>query len=329
MAKSSTEDRLKRILAMVPWVVAHVGPTVSETCERFACTASELANDIELLYLCGLYPYTPDLLIEAAIVDGRVFIQYADYFSRPLRLTPSEGLTLIAAATTLLATPGTDPTGPLARGLSKLSKVIGGAVDVIDVDLGEVSAETLATLRDAATAREQLRIDYYAFGRDDRTSRVIEPAGVFSTGGQWYVSAYCHLAVDERVFRIDRILGIEMLGRPATGPTIEAKPALFERRAEAGQVRLFLQADAAWVVEQYPVERSEVGPGGTLDVTLAVSEWSWLDRLVLRLGHSAEVIEAPIGWPGVAAAASRVLTRYGSGNTELATEGINGGVRGG
>lgn len=310
MAKASTEERLKRILAMVPWVVAHDGPTVSETCQRFGCSASELANDIELLYLCGLYPYTPDLLIEAAVVDGRVFIHYAEYFSRPLRLTPSEGLSLMAAATTLLATPGTDPSGPLARGLAKLSSAIGGAADSIDVDLGEVSAETLGVLREAVSHRTQVRIDYYAFGRDDRTTRTVEPAGVFSTGGQWYLSAYCHLANDERVFRIDRILHLEALHTPSSGPQVDAKPALFERRAEAGLIRLRLRPEASWVVEQYPLEHSETDADGSVAVTLAVSEWSWLDRLVLRLGPLAEVIEAPAGWTGAPAAAERVLQRY-------------------
>ena len=94
----ATEHRLKRILAMVPWIVAHDGPSVAETCARFGCTAPELMRDIQLLYLCGLYPYTPDLLIEASVVDGRVYVEYADYFSRPLRLTPGEGLGLVAAA---------------------------------------------------------------------------------------------------------------------------------------------------------------------------------------------------------------------------------------
>ena len=310
MARASTEERLKRILAMVPWVVAHDGPTVRETCERFGCTPSELASDIELLYLCGLYPYTPDLLIEAAIVNKRVFIQYADYFSRPLRLTPSEGLSLMAAATTLLATPGTDPDGPLARGLAKLSATIGGAADSIDVDLGEIDADTLALLREAVTSRSQVSIDYYAFGRDDRSTRTIEPAGVFSVGGQWYVSSYCHLAEDERVFRIDRILSVEALNTPATGPAVDAKPVLFERRGEAGTVRFVVPPEASWVIEQYPVEHTTSNPDGSIEVTLAVSEWAWLDRLMLRLGTGATVLEQPPEWAGSRAAAAKVLSRY-------------------
>ncbi len=310
MARATTEERLKRILAMVPWVVAHDGPSVAETCERFGCTPAELASDIELLYLCGLYPYTPDLLIEAAIVNKRVFIQYADYFSRPLRLTPSEGLSLIAAATTLLATPGTDPGGPLARGLAKLSAAIGGAADSIDVDLGEIAPEILAVLREGVAARTQVKIDYYAFGRDDRSTRIIEPAGVFSTGGQWYVSAYCHLAGAERVFRIDRILAVEALQSPFSGPRVDAKPVLFERRGEAGTVRFLVPSEAAWVVEQYPVEAVHTRPDGSIEVTLAVSEWAWLDRLMLRLGTTVTVLEQPTEWAGASAAARKVLSRY-------------------
>ena len=91
MPRVSADDRLRRLLALVPWVAAHDGPTVDEVCTRFGCTEQELVEDLDLLFLCGLYPYTPDVLIETDIADGRVWIRYAEYFSRPLRLTPDEG----------------------------------------------------------------------------------------------------------------------------------------------------------------------------------------------------------------------------------------------
>lgn len=295
---------------MVPWVVAHDGPTVTETCERFGCAPTELAKDIELLYLCGLYPYTPDLLIEAAIVDGRVFIEYADYFSRPLRLTPSEGLSLVAAASTLLAAPGTDPSGPLARGLAKLATVIGGAADAVDIELGDADASTLDDLRAASERREQVEITYYAFGRDDSNIRMIEPSGVFTTGGQWYVSAWCHLARDERLFRVDRIMARRLTGIADTGPTVPETPGLFARRPVGGSVTLVLGAPAFWMLDQYPMENVEELPDGRRRARFAVSEWAWLDRLVLRLGRDAIVESAPPEWPGRQAAARRVLARY-------------------
>ena len=311
-ARATAEGRLQRILAMVPWVVAHDGPSVVDVCARFGCTPTELASDIGLLYLCGLYPYTPDLLIEAAIVDGRVFIEYADYFSRPLRLTPAEGLSLVAAASSLLAAPGTDANGPLARGLAKLANAIGGAADAVEVELGAVEAETLAALRDAAAGATQVVIDYYAFGRDERTTRTIEPAGVFSTGGQWYVSAYCHLAHDERLFRVDRIVALTATEAPRSGPPVPPTPGLFARRPAGGMVTLVLDPSMQWVAEQYPVDATEALNGGGVRVRLVVAEWPWLDRLVLRLGPGARIDDAPSGWPGRAAVAERVLDRYRS-----------------
>jgi len=109
VARPGADDRLRRLLAIVPWIASHDGPTIAEVCERFDVTENELAADLELLWVCGLYPYTPDMLIDVDIDGDRVWIRYAEYFSRPLRLTPAEGLALVAAARAVLAVPGSDP----------------------------------------------------------------------------------------------------------------------------------------------------------------------------------------------------------------------------
>ncbi len=106
MSRPSAAERLERLLSIVPWVVAQDGPTVAETCERFAISERDLIADLNLLFLCGVYPYTPDALIEVDIDGGRVWVRFADWFRRPLRLTPPEGLALVAAARALLGVPG-------------------------------------------------------------------------------------------------------------------------------------------------------------------------------------------------------------------------------
>src|SRR5881227_1246481 len=88
--RKGADEKLQRLLALVPWVAARDGPTLAEVCERFGCTEAEPVSDLDRLFMCGLYPYTPDVLIEVDVADGRVWIRYADYFSRPLRLTPAK-----------------------------------------------------------------------------------------------------------------------------------------------------------------------------------------------------------------------------------------------
>jgi proteasome accessory factor C len=307
--KGTAEERLQRILAMIPWIVAHDGPTVAATCARFACTPTDLARDIELLYLCGLHPFTPDLLIEAGIVDGRVFVQYADYLSRPLRLTPSEGLALVASAGTLLASPGNDPDGPLSRGLAKLASAI-GSPEAVDVHLGNVDAALVESMRDACATERQVEIDYYAYGRDETTTRLIEPAAVFASGGAWYVAAYCHRAGAERSFRLDRVLAARPLTTTRSGPQLDAGPQSLRPGTSGGHVTVDIAADASWVHEQYPVDKVQPLEHGGSRVTLRVSEWPWLDRLLLRLGDSARVIDAPADWPGRVPASERIVARY-------------------
>ena len=80
----------------------------SSSRERFEVSEGELERDLELLPLCGLPPYTADRLIDVWVVDGGVEIRLAEYFERPLRLTPAEGLALLAAGRALLSVPGSD-----------------------------------------------------------------------------------------------------------------------------------------------------------------------------------------------------------------------------
>ena len=120
MPRASAEDRLGRLLAIVPWVAAHDGPEVAEVCRRFGVREEELLEDLNLLFLCGIHPFTPDVLIDVDVADGRVWIRMADYFRRPLRLSPQEGLALVSAGTALLSVPGADPDGALATALAKL-----------------------------------------------------------------------------------------------------------------------------------------------------------------------------------------------------------------
>jgi proteasome accessory factor C len=108
MSAAPAERRLARILAIVPWVAAADGPLISEVCARFGVEEAELLADLELLLYCGVHPFTPDTLIEVDLVDGRVWLRFADYFRRPLRLSAPEGLALLGAGAALLAVPGVE-----------------------------------------------------------------------------------------------------------------------------------------------------------------------------------------------------------------------------
>lgn len=307
--RMSADERLRRLLAIVPWVVAQDGPTLDEVCARFDITKDELLADLDLLFLCGVYPFTPDTLMEVTVEDDRVWISYADFFARPLRLTPEEGLLLVASGTTFMAATGADEDGALAKGLGKLANVLGiEPGETIAVDLGRASPEVLTTLRHATEEHRQVEIDYYVYGRDERTRRVIEPHAVFVAEGEWYLNAWCTLAQALRRFRVDRIRSITVLERLFDPPENQEDKAIFQPHEHDPRMVIELAPAARWVIEQYPIEQvAEVGKG-RLRVTLAIGEQAWLERLLLRLGPHAQIIDGP---PDLAnEAAKRVLHRY-------------------
>jgi proteasome accessory factor C len=301
--------RLRRLLTVIPWIVDHQGSTLAEIAARFGMTVPELERDLELVPFCGLPPYSPDRLIDCEITDGRVFLRFAEYFGRPLRLTPEEGFALLAAGRALLAVPGADPGGSLARALDKLAGVVGGAGGMA-VELPP--AEFLDPLRRAAAAGERVEIDYYAYGRDALTTRRIDPHAVFAAAGQWYVDAWCHRAGDERLFRVDRVRDVRPTGEhfEVAGAGAAAPTSIFHPAADDLRVTLLLRPEARWVVESYPTEAVEAEADGRLRVVLVASEVAWLERLLLTLGPAAEVV-APAEARAVAGeAARRILARY-------------------
>ncbi len=310
--RTTADDRLRRLLALVPWVAAQGGADVDEVCARFGCTEDQLRSDLELLFVCGVHPFTPDALVEAWLEDGRVHISYAEWFRRPLRLTPAQGLVLVATARALLSVPGTDPSGPLARALDKVAVAVGAEPgEGVDVELGQADRDVLAQLQAASAAGRRVELDYYSFGSDRFTTRLVDPWLVFSSSGAWYLRGHDHHAGEPRRFRVDRVQAARPTYQPFERPADTGPTEPYTRRASDPVVVLDLEPAAAWVAGHHPVDGVEELGGGRLRVHLPVSEPGWLARLLVRLGPLATVVEGPPELTGVGrVAAARLLRRY-------------------
>jgi proteasome accessory factor C len=299
------------VLALVPWILAHPGVTITELAERFEVSETELEADLELLPMCGLPPYTADRLMDVSIVEGEVEIRLAEYFERPLRLTPAEGVALLAAGRALLAVPGSDTAGPLAGALERLEETLGARGRLAVVVGGAAEVERL---QEAAVDHERVEIDYYSFARDEMTTRAIDPWRVFHAFGTWYVAAWCHAAGAERLFRVDRVRALRPLGThfdPPADAGDDGPGLVYSPRHDDPRVTLRLAPEAAWVVESLPLESVRPLRGGAHRVVLAVSEPAWLERLLLALGPAARV-ESPAELVDTGArAAARLRARYG------------------
>ena len=301
---------------MVPWIVANPGVRLAEVAARFGVKEKDVLSDLEVVYMVGLPPYSPDSLIEVVYEGDRVWINYADFFARPLRLTPAQGLALLASTDALVSMTGTEPDGPLARALGKLAASLGiESEESIDVDLGAGEPDVIALLRSAASEGTEVEIDYYSYGRDDHSTRTIAPWRVLAAEGAWYVEAWCHLAGDERIFRVDRIEAAVPTSRRSEHRPDDGEPGtqIFHPRKDHPRISLRLEADAGWVIDAYPCEAVSTDSQGRVTATMVVTALPWLERLLVRLGPSAtmiDVTELPEAQDLAATAARRILDRY-------------------
>lgn len=289
MSANRTADRLSRILALIPYVLERDGATVEEILDRFGYTADQLSKDLNTVFVCGLPGYGPGDLMEAYVIDDEVVIDAADYFKRAPRLTPTEALGLLAAGLTLIGAGQGTP--ELESAVSKLmASVLPEEDPALTVDVLDPT-EHVRDLQEAAASGRVIRIVYRSVGREQETTREIEPWTVFHTMGRWYVTGHCRMVDAERTFRVDRIRSLAATGESFDPPAERPVPGVGYSPSD-GDVSAVIDLGprARWVLEYYPVDVL-ADDGTTARIRFWAPDPEVAARLLLRLGDTAHWVE--------------------------------------
>lgn len=299
-----SKEQVTRLLALAPYLQTRGEVPLQEVAADFGVSPAQMLKDLRVLYLCGLPGYGPGELIDINVEaleddpDGLVRVDNADFLARPLRLGSNEASALIVALHALLDASPSASREVVERALAKLEEAAAeGSTPLVDVHLPRplpAVEGAWTALEKAIAANQQARLDYYVPTRDETTQRVVDPIAVTRSQGRAYLDAWCHLAEDRRLFRVDRITAIEVLDSARIAHDLEPRDlseGLFEPGPDDLQARLSLSPEMRWFAEYYPVTTTSEGADGALEVTLAVSDERWLLRLALRFGHGLTVLE--------------------------------------
>lgn len=299
---SSATNRLPRLLALVPYLLAHPGVRFEEAAADFGVTVRQLRRDLELLWMCGLPGYGPGDLIDLSFEGDTISVIFDAGMRRPLRLTAAEATPLLVGLRALAETPGVADSESVRRALAKIEAAVGraqpsGVVVGLGVQENAVPAPVRRAVTEAVQQRRALWMRYYTASRDTISERTVDPMRLLLVEGRSYLEAWCRTVEQVRLFRLDRIDEARMLDEPANAPA-HARPTdvsagLF--RPEPGQPAavLVLEPDARWVAEYYLVEDVEELGGGRTRIRMPYSDHEWMVRLLLRLGDQVR-IEQPV-----------------------------------
>jgi proteasome accessory factor C len=322
---SGAREQVSRLLALVPYIQARSEVSLEQAATDFGVRPEQIAKDLNVLWFCGLPGLGMgdliDVDMEALEGEGVIRVSNADYLSRPLRLDSSEASALIVALRALREGSDDDVRPIVDRTLRKLEAAAGDGAAVaaqVEIRVPEQQSrvdELRERLTGAVTQKRQVKLDYYVPTRDESTVRVVDPLRVVSADGNTYLDAYCHLAEDQRLFRLDRISSAEVLDSPvdrhAGLQPRDLAAGIFQPSGDELLVTLRLDRSARWVAEYYPVERSRNERGGGLTVWLRIGDPALLTRLMLRLGASAELLEPAGLAEEVRTVARQALRNYG------------------
>src|SRR6266550_2203290 len=286
---STSSDRLQRLLALVPYVVSRKAVGLSETAAAFGVSERELVDDLNMLWCVELRAPDPYCPIDLSYEGGEIVVSQAESMGRPLRLAVDEASALLVALRMLAEVPGLEDRSALSRLIAKLEAAAGEAaaasaklavqVDVPDEDASGYAAQ----IRAALLTRRRVHLRYYVPGRDEATERDVDPMRLLVVEGRPYLEGWCLRAGGVRLFRLDRVLGLDVLDVPSAPPA-EAEPVdvdqgLFRPSPDDALVELELSAAGRWVAEYYPCESVTDLDDGRLRVTLRTPDPGWVRRL--------------------------------------------------
>ncbi len=203
-----------RVLAVLELLQSHGRMTGAELAERLEVNVRTLRRYITMLQ---------DLGIPIVAERGRygAYELYADFKLPPMMFTNDEALAL---AIGLLAArrlgPG-ETIHAVESARAKLEQVmprelksrVQALTETIQLDLNPhpptSPGEVMLTLSSAVQLQRRVHM-HYRSGQSAETERDLDPYGLASYQGKWYVVGHCGLRQGLRSFRLDRVLKVEL-----------------------------------------------------------------------------------------------------------------------
>lgn len=258
--------------------------TAPELAERFEVSPRTIYRDIDALSGAGIPVYAEPGR------NGGIFLAHGFVLDRAA-LSQRERREILTAMQSVSAT-GYDPGKETLTKLSALFNANAG--DWLEVDFsrwgsGPRDNGKWELLKLATMEHKTIKI-LYANANGQQSQRAVQPLQLSYRSKDWYLKAFCLEKQDFRIFKLNRILKLELLERtfvPRPFPKQETR----NRRNHPAVTLLFSKQAAYRVYDEF--DESQITPQENGDL-LACAEMpvdAWLMGYLLSFGTQVEVVE--------------------------------------
>lgn len=187
--------------------------TATELSEKFGVSVRTTYRDIQKLIEGGVPVIT---------LEGRGYTLMDGYTVAPVQFSEKEANALITAQNLVARSNDSSFVSDFEDALTKIKSVFRSSIldkserlnnqlHIFDTRLPSISSNALSELQLAITNFNYVEINYRKADDPNISFRKIEPCAILSTEGKWILMAWCHLRIDYRAFRIDRIQHFKIL----------------------------------------------------------------------------------------------------------------------
>lgn len=208
--------RTERLLNLLYTLRTHPGIQAKELGKLYNRCTRTIERDITALRRLGF-------AIDSSPGAAGGFISRGAFFLKPLTFSGTEALALFVASQVLLEQKGFPYRDDLQSALDKISKVVCEDDEGFFRELEPRTSILVQQLKDylpynqvfveinqAILEKRTLRVRYDSYSSQKISDRLLDPYHMIFRGGCWYVVGHCHTRKEIRIFRVDRIVGLEL-----------------------------------------------------------------------------------------------------------------------
>ncbi|WP_304235736.1 YafY family protein [Jiulongibacter sediminis] len=293
--------RLDRLTSILIQLQSKRIVKAQEIADRFEISLRTVYRDIRTLEQAGV-----PIISEAGI--GYSIMK--EYRLPPVHFTEDEALSFITAGKFIERLTDQSTIEAYQSALYKIKAVLAhGQKELVD-DLSERIAvlknnylpETrnehldIGLFLKAINEKRVIQIVYQTPAEEQGKNRKVEPAGIYNSGSNWYLIAFCQLRNDYRNFRIDRISSFEILTKRFTGTHPGLHDFLYQTRTERELTEVIILIDKeaySYLGDQHYYHGfvSEKPVGSQIEMHFLCASLTGFAHWFMLLGSSADIVK--------------------------------------
>ena len=276
-----SESRLFKILY---YLLDRKRATAPELAAEFEVSPRTIYRDVEVLSSVGIPVYA-----EPGRNGGIYLLQ--DFILDRAILSENERQEVLTAIQSISATGYTVGKEMLTK-LSALFNI--NTSNWLEVDFSrwgkcDYDNSKFEILKKAVIQNKEVII-VYENTNSERSKRTVQPLKIVFKSKEWYLKAFCMEKQDFRIFKLNRILELELLENTfVPRPYPELKSSLQQTYQKV--VLLFSKEIAYRVYDEFATTEIEYQKNGDLKVCVEMPVDTWLIGYLLSFGPEVEIIE--------------------------------------